>query len=265
MSAELRGNFYIARALELVSGDNDLSVTATDKVGKQKQYPEPPATHRAKLDSDLNVKYTYDEAGNMVTKLVDDWSTTTYTYNDANQLTQISFPGNKTRKFYYDGLGRRVKTEYTEGQNTTTRTFVYLGGSVIRELDASNPPTLVTEYIRDGGLAGGIACPLACESRPDLAAGLRGGYPSGSFPTARGSIIYCKEGSNCYYFHYNPWPGRHKGNVVALTDGTGKLAAYYQYDACLPACATLTYSAPRSFRRGRQLWSAPPAGGKHDD
>ncbi len=33
--------------------------------------------------------------------------------------------------------------------------FVYLGGSVIRELDDSEPnPQVVKEYIRDGGLGG---------------------------------------------------------------------------------------------------------------
>ncbi len=72
---------------------------------------------------------------------------TTYMYNDANQLTQISCSGTETwtLTFYYDGLGRRVKTEYYDGQTTTTRKFVYLGGAVIRELNASDQ--VVREYV----------------------------------------------------------------------------------------------------------------------
>ncbi len=56
---------------------------------------------------------------------------------------------------------------------------------------------MVKEYLRGLGLGGGI----------------------------RG-IIYQRKGSDYYYYHYN-----HKGDVVALTDGNGELAAYYEYDA----------------------------------
>jgi len=41
-----------------------------------------------------------------------------------------------------------------------------------------------------------------------------------------GGIIYQKKGSDYYYYHYN-----HKGDVVALTDGSAKLAAYYEHYA----------------------------------
>ncbi len=46
-----------------------------------------------------------------------------------------------------------------------------------------------------------------------------------------------------------------------MTGANRNEVAYYEYDACLPACATLTYSAGRSFGRGPQLWGAPPASG----
>ena len=129
-------------------------------------------------------------------------SAATYTYNDENQLTQITFPGSPSRwqKFYYDGLGRRVQIDYyKEGSPdpvlVSRQKFVYLGGSVIRELNGSDQ--VVREYVRDGGLGGGI-----------------------------GSIIYCKEGSDCYYFHYN-----HKGDVISITDADKEEVAYYEYDA----------------------------------
>ncbi len=53
-------------------------------------------------------------------------------------------------------------------------------------------------------------------------------------------IIYCKEGSDHYYFHYN-----HKGDVISITDTDKEEVAYYEYDACLPACA------PRCSECGR--------------
>ncbi len=88
----------------------------------------------------------------------------------------------------------------TNGQVTSfsvseTRKFAYLGGSVIQELNSSNQ--VVKEYLRGLDLGGGI-----------------------------GGIIYQKKGADYYHYHYN-----HKGDVVALTDGNGELAAYYEYDA----------------------------------
>ena len=76
-----------------------------------------------------------------------------------------------------------------------TKKYVYLGGSVIRELDGNN--NVLKEYVRGLDMGGGI-----------------------------GSIIYQKKSSDYFYYHYN-----HKGDVVALTDANGKLAAFYEYDA----------------------------------
>jgi RHS repeat-associated protein len=64
----------------------------------------------------------------------------------------------------------------------------------MRELSGSDQ--VVKEYMR--GL--------------DLGGGIRG-------------IIYQKKSSDYYFYHYN-----HKGDVVALTDANGKLAAFYEYD-----------------------------------
>jgi YD repeat-containing protein len=109
-------------------------------------------------------------------------------------------------EFTYDGLGRRIMVRrgdielVYQGRVLTftaveTKKFVYLGGLVIREQDGNN--SVQKEYVRGLDLGGGI-----------------------------GGIIYQKKGSDYYYYHYN-----HKGDVVALTDGDGRLAAFYEYDA----------------------------------
>jgi len=88
-----------------------------------------------------------------------------------------------------------VSGEVTGFSAVKTKKFVYLGGSVIRQLDYND--NVEMEYIRGLDLGGGI-----------------------------GGIIYQKKSSDYYYYHYN-----HKGDVVALTDANGNLAAYYEYDA----------------------------------
>jgi RHS repeat-associated protein len=112
---------------------------------------------------------------------------------------------NQDLDFTYDGLGRRIMVRrgnatVVSGQVTgfsavETRKYVYLGGSVIRELNGSDQA--VKGYVRGLDLGGGI-----------------------------GGILYQKKSSDYYYYHYN-----HKGDVVALTDGDGDLAAFYEYDA----------------------------------
>lgn len=74
--------------------------------------------------------------------------------------------------------------------------------------------------------------------RPELAGGI--------------ACIMCqKKGSDCYYHHCN-----HKGDVAALTDANGKLAAYYEYD---PWGNTMTQAEPNrrqslpTFHQGTPL------------
>jgi len=146
--------------------------------------------------------FTYDYGGGGGTE------NTWYYYNKEGKLEYVDYDtpaSGQDMKLAYDGLGRRIMVQrgtatVSGGQVTSfsaaeTKKYVYLGGSVIRELDASN--NVLKEYVRGLDLGGGI-----------------------------GGIIYQKKSSDYYYYHYN-----HKGDVVALTDGNGKLAASYEYDA----------------------------------
>ena len=75
-----------------------------------------------------------------------------------------------------------------------TRTFAFMGSSVIRELDDTD----TKEYMLAGGLGGGI-----------------------------GSIVYQEASDDTLTFYsYN-----HKGDVHALLDESENIAALYEYDA----------------------------------
>jgi uncharacterized protein RhaS with RHS repeats len=60
-----------------------------------------------KLTSTATGSYTYDNNGSLLTK-IDSLGTTTFSWNEENQLTQASLPGGLTVKYRYDGLGRSV-------------------------------------------------------------------------------------------------------------------------------------------------------------
>jgi len=149
--------------------------------------------------------FTYDYGGGGGTE------NTWYYYNKEGKLEYVDYDtpaGGQDMKFSYDGLGRRITVQrgtatVSSGQVTgfsaaETKKYVYLGGSVIRELIVVDGQDVVAkEYVRGIDLGGGI-----------------------------GGIIYQKKGSDYYYYHCN-----HKGDVVALTDGNAELAAYYEYDA----------------------------------
>ncbi len=141
-----------------------------------------------------------------------------------------------------------IVTNFTPAE---TKRYVYLGGSGIRELDNTSPPNALKEYVRCGSnLVAWASCQCQCVTTlltgetpvpREVGVPVTAGVEPVNLPLTRsltqyvrgldlgggiGGIIYQKKGMDYYYYHYN-----HKGDVVALTDGTGKLAAYYEYDA----------------------------------
>jgi|GEM_PF-2027289 len=62
--------------------------------------------------------YSYDNAGNL-SSFTDAGGTTTYTYNARNEITGITYPGNKTVAFAYDAAGNMVTVSYPGGLSLT--------------------------------------------------------------------------------------------------------------------------------------------------
>jgi len=229
VTGEIRDGLFVARKVELQDrSDNKIKAKAYDKAENSTSAADRTGI---KLDEQVDIKLWFkdedqsnrgDKLGDVVVKKQTfkygtenpTTETTRYYYNQARMLEYIDIEeDDQDLEFTYDGLGRRIMVQrgnvdvVYQGRvllftPVETRKFVYLGGSVIRELDNDTPPNVLKEYIRGLELGGGI-----------------------------GGIIYQKiipeEGPDRFYhYHYN-----HKGDVVALTDGDGNLAAYYEYDA----------------------------------
>jgi YD repeat-containing protein len=89
-------------------------------------YPHQPFD---KLTSSATASYIYDNSGNLLSK-TDALGTTTFGWNEENQLTQASLPGGLTVNYKYDGLGRRIQRTTSAGANER---YVYDGQDVLLE------------------------------------------------------------------------------------------------------------------------------------
>ena len=176
------------------------------------------------LTDGTTISYEYDAVGNRTKKIVNDGTTittTTYTYDEANQLTDVNGQvytydvngnlmdnGEKTfiynddnrlievrdstgitlALFEYDQQGRRI----SKTTSTGTIRYHYDGDSnrVLYETDANN--NIVAEYTYD----------------------------------QQGQPVTMTKGGTTYYYHING-----HGDVTALTDESGAVVAEYQYDA----------------------------------
>ncbi|HYI11821.1 MAG TPA: RHS repeat-associated core domain-containing protein [Thermoanaerobaculia bacterium] len=93
-------------------------------------------THDAanRLTADVRFDYTYDADGNLVQrKERSNGEVRAYTYDTENRLTRITFPDGSTATYRYDPFGRR----YEKVVGTQSTRYVYLGASVLKELDGS--------------------------------------------------------------------------------------------------------------------------------
>jgi RHS repeat-associated protein len=99
-----------------------------------------------KLTSTAVTSYSYDNNGNLISKS-DASGTTTYTFNEENQLTQVSLPNSLTVNYKYDGLGRRIQRTTSAGANER---YVYDGADALIDLNADW--SVATTYFNDLGI-----------------------------------------------------------------------------------------------------------------
>ena len=75
-----------------------------------------------KLTSTATASYTYDNNGNLLTK-TDSLGYDDFTWNEENQLTQVTLPNGLTVNYKYDGLGRRIQRTTSAGLTSATFTM----------------------------------------------------------------------------------------------------------------------------------------------
>ncbi|MDB6133281.1 MAG: hypothetical protein JWM59_1524 [Verrucomicrobiales bacterium] len=155
----------------------------------------------------VEFKYSYDPAGNRLTKQVGQ-TLQTFSYNALNELTSTQVDtrppaayrwdveqrlisvnaGNEITTFTYDGLGRRVGIRRTvDGSEVSHRRFVWDGAEIAEERDASG--TVVKRFFPEG---------VRVEAGP-----------------SEGDYFYTRD---------------HLGSVRELIDSTGNVRARYSYD-----------------------------------
>jgi RHS repeat-associated protein len=99
-----------------------------------------------KMTNTVTTTYGYDSNGNLISKS-DASGTTTYTFNEENQLTQVAPPSGLIVNYRYDGLGRRIQRTTSVGGNER---YVYDGHEALIDLNADW--SIATTYFNDLGI-----------------------------------------------------------------------------------------------------------------
>ncbi|SFS76370.1 DNRLRE domain-containing protein [Marininema halotolerans] len=165
--------------------------------------------------------YTYDATGNRLTKTVtkDGNSTTTnYTYDDADQMTQVN-----GKDYTYDKNGNLIddgKRTYTydaenrltavkEGAKTLA-SYTYRADGMRKSM-TTDSGTLVFHYDEDNNVT----------YETDKDGKVVASYTYG----ANGELVSMTRDGKAYYYETN-----YRGDVTALTDSNGEEVASYEYD-----------------------------------
>ena len=85
-----------------------------------------------KLTSTATATYSYDNNGNLISK-TDASGTTSYSFNEEHQLTQVTLASGLTVNYKYDGLGRRIQRTTSAGADER---YVYDGHDALIDLNA---------------------------------------------------------------------------------------------------------------------------------
>ena len=95
------------------------------------------------------LKYTYDDRGNITEVLDQDGNATTYIYDDQDNLLSITDRRGNSTSFTYDGRGNLLSKTDAEG-NTTTYTYTDFNKiasiTEANQADAANPLSITFEY-----------------------------------------------------------------------------------------------------------------------
>ncbi|MBA4601050.1 MAG: RHS repeat-associated core domain-containing protein [Thermoactinomyces sp.] len=230
--------------------------------------------------------YTYDTKGN-ITSITSKSGTTTYEYDELDQLIKETAPDGTITEYTYDAAGNRTSKKVTRDGSTTTTTYTY---DDVDQLTAVNGQAYT--YDKNGNLTNDGSKTYAYDAENRLtrvqsgsdtvqfayrADGMRTSMTTStgttyfhydenknvSFETnTSGQVVasYTFDGENrpvsmtkdgqTYYFQLNG-----QGDVIALTDANGNVVATYAYDAYGRITShTGTFKSPYLYRGYRYDW-----------
>lgn len=173
--------------------------------------------------STYNEQYTYDSAGNVTQIARSSGGNSTFTYNNADQITSAGFTYDNRGNLTYDGVNN-----YTYDTENRLTNVSYSGGSAtytyyangLRKSKSVNGTITNYHYDNFGNLvresnSSGATKNLYCYS-------------------PQGKLLCENINGSSYFVHDN-----YRGDVITLTDEDGDISAQYYYD---PWGNQLTYS-----------------------
>ncbi|QKI81650.1 DNRLRE domain-containing protein [Kroppenstedtia eburnea] len=223
--------------------------------------------HQVVLDKDgkEREKYTYsfDSKGN-ITQVKDSKGTTSYVYDQLDQLIKETRPDGTVTEYTYDAAGNRLTKKVTKGGTTTTTNYSYDDADQLTQVDGQ-----AHTFDKNGNLTHDGKRTYVYDAENRLTAVKEGDKTLASFTyradgmrktmtTSTGTITFhydennnvtyetdqdnqivahytygannelvgMTRGGKTYYYQTN-----YRGDVTALTDSTGAVVASYEYDA----------------------------------
>jgi RHS repeat-associated protein len=238
---------FAATNFTLVVGTNTFTAIAQDNIGRTD-------TNTVSVFLPANDNMDYDLNGNMLRERSAAGGTNrNFAYDDENQLVSVWVANTWSNSFVYDGLLRkRVEKDYSWTGSTWIETneirFLYDGYVVVQERDGNNLPRVT--YTRGLDL-GGNESPLLGQTVDGFeGAGGIGGLLA---RTDMGLWVANEPFASAYYF------SDAQGNVVALVNTNGAMAAQYEYDPFgnMISMSGLLASANR-YRFSSKEWNDGP-------
>lgn len=157
IGTQLNDGQSLSQELDLVTGE-PLKVTSPDGLNLQAQYSQhqianltiPRRTHIS-YDENSNLSFAYDQSGRLTSTSDALGNQTTYSYNEQNQISQITNPLGGIDQFNYDNSGNLISWKNPAGNTTTYQydTFhrinkVIESGTISLELTYNNNDRIIT-------------------------------------------------------------------------------------------------------------------------
>lgn len=209
-------------------------------------------------------KYTYDAKGN-ITSIVSKAGTTSYVYDELDQLTKETRPDGMIFEYTYDSVGNRLSKKVTQGGSSTTtsytyddadqltavngtgytydangnltndgqRTYIYDAENRLTTVKDSSGNTIASYTYRADGMrktmttaTGTITFHYDENKNVTYEKNVSGQVVASYTYNSENLPVSMTRDGQTYYYQLNG-----HGDVVKLTDSNGSIVAIYDYDA----------------------------------